>query len=41
VAAFASRIISFRDGLVQNDKPNRSHDAQAELARLFGAGAAA
>ncbi|HYC42468.1 MAG TPA: ABC transporter ATP-binding protein [Noviherbaspirillum sp.] len=33
VAAFASRIITFRDGLVIADEPNRSNDAQAELAR--------
>ncbi|HEV2558087.1 MAG TPA: ABC transporter ATP-binding protein [Microvirga sp.] len=40
VAAFASRIIAFRDGLVISDQPNRPHDAQAELQRL-DAGAAA
>ncbi|MDB5727343.1 MAG: transporter ATP-binding protein [Noviherbaspirillum sp.] len=34
VAAFASRIVSFRDGLVVRDEPNVPHDAQAELARL-------
>jgi putative ABC transport system ATP-binding protein len=41
VAAFASRIISFRDGQVQKDEPNAPHDAQAELARLDGLGAVA
>jgi putative ABC transport system ATP-binding protein len=39
VAAFASRIISFRDGLVISDEPNVPHDAQADLLRLDGAGA--
>jgi putative ABC transport system ATP-binding protein len=34
VAAFASRIVSFRDGLVVRDEPNVPHDAQVELARL-------
>jgi putative ABC transport system ATP-binding protein len=38
VAAFASRIISFRDGLVVKDEPNMPHDAQADLARLDGVG---
>jgi putative ABC transport system ATP-binding protein len=41
VAAFASRIISFRDGQVQKDEPNAPHDAQAELTRLDGLGAIA
>jgi putative ABC transport system ATP-binding protein len=41
VAAFASRIISFRDGLVVNDEANTPHDAQAELSRLDGVGATA
>ena len=34
VAAFASRIIAFRDGLVISDRPNRPQDAQAELLGL-------
>ena len=34
VAAFASRIITFRDGLVISDEPNQPNDAQAELARV-------
>jgi putative ABC transport system ATP-binding protein len=34
VAAFATRIISFRDGLVIGDEPNQPHDAQAALARM-------
>ena len=34
VAAFASRIITFRDGMVLADEPNRPSDAQAELAKL-------
>jgi putative ABC transport system ATP-binding protein len=38
VAAFASRIVSFRDGLVMRDEPNVPHDAQVELAR-WGAAA--
>jgi putative ABC transport system ATP-binding protein len=38
VAAFASRIISFRDGLVVGDVPNAPQDAQAHLARLDGVG---
>jgi putative ABC transport system ATP-binding protein len=33
VAAFASRIVSFRDGLVISDEPNAPHDAERELAR--------
>ena len=33
VAAFASRIVTFRDGLVISDAPNQPNDAQAELAR--------
>ena len=41
VAAFASRIIFFRDGLVLKDEPNQPNDAQAELARLDNAGATA
>lgn len=39
VAAFASRIIAFRDGSVISDEPNAPHDAQAGLARLAGAAA--
>jgi putative ABC transport system ATP-binding protein len=34
VAAFASRIITFRDGLVLKDEPNQPQDAQAQIARL-------
>ena len=34
VAAFASRIISFRDGLVISDARNAPQNAQAQLARL-------
>jgi putative ABC transport system ATP-binding protein len=34
VAAFASRIITFRDGLVLKDAPNQPQDAQAQIARL-------
>ncbi|WP_420476043.1 ABC transporter ATP-binding protein [Noviherbaspirillum sp. ST9] len=34
VAAFASRIITFRDGHVISDAPNQPNDAQAELARI-------
>ncbi|HYD93917.1 MAG TPA: ABC transporter ATP-binding protein [Noviherbaspirillum sp.] len=41
VAAFASRIVSFRDGRVISDEPNRPQDAQAGLARFDPAGAAA
>jgi putative ABC transport system ATP-binding protein len=33
VAAFASRIVSFRDGLVISDEANTPHDAERELAR--------
>jgi putative ABC transport system ATP-binding protein len=33
VAAFASRIVSFRDGLVIHDEANAPHDAERELAR--------
>ncbi|RJG07799.1 ABC transporter ATP-binding protein [Noviherbaspirillum cavernae] len=33
VAAFASRIIAFRDGMVVRDEPNAPLDAQAELVR--------
>jgi putative ABC transport system ATP-binding protein len=33
VAAFASRIVSFRDGLVISDEANPPHDAERELAR--------
>jgi putative ABC transport system ATP-binding protein len=40
VAAFASRIISFRDGVVISDEPNVPHDAQAGLLRLDRAEAA-
>ncbi len=34
VAAFASRIVTFRDGMVMSDEPNQPNDAQAELARI-------
>ena len=34
VAAFASRIVTFRDGLVISDTANPPNDAQAELARV-------
>jgi putative ABC transport system ATP-binding protein len=34
VAAFASRIITFRDGAVISDAPNQPNDAQAEIARV-------
>lgn len=34
VAAFASRIVTFRDGAVISDAPNPPNDAQAELARV-------
>jgi putative ABC transport system ATP-binding protein len=37
VASFASRIISFRDGMVIRDERNAPHDARAELARMAGA----
>ena len=40
VAAFASRIVTFRDGRVMSDESNQPNDAQAELARL-GSGAEA
>ncbi|OWW19106.1 ABC transporter ATP-binding protein [Noviherbaspirillum denitrificans] len=40
VAAFAARIITFRDGNVIADETNRPNDAQAELERL-GSGAEA
>lgn len=36
IAAFASRIILFRDGMVVRDEPNQPDDAQAELARRDG-----
>ena len=38
VAAFASRIVTFRDGHVISDEPNTPNDAQAELAST-GSGA--
>jgi putative ABC transport system ATP-binding protein len=41
VAAFASRIIVFRDGQVISDEPNAPHDAQAQLTEMDRAGAAA
>jgi putative ABC transport system ATP-binding protein len=31
IAEFASRIISFRDGLVIEDKPNTARDAASQL----------
>lgn len=34
IAAFASRIITFRDGQVISDEPNEPKDAEAELARM-------
>lgn len=37
VAAFASRIISFRDGTVMSDEANAPSDAQAQLAQMDGA----
>ena len=40
VAAFASRIVTFRDGMVMSDESNPANDAQAELARI-GSGAEA
>lgn len=41
IAAFASRIITFRDGRVISDRPNTPNDARAVLARLEPAGVAA
>ncbi|MEC4723015.1 ABC transporter ATP-binding protein [Noviherbaspirillum sp. CPCC 100848] len=41
VAAFASRIIHFRDGAVISDEVNAPQDARAELAQFSGAGAGA
>ncbi|HEX2532040.1 MAG TPA: ABC transporter ATP-binding protein [Burkholderiaceae bacterium] len=41
IAAFAGRIVTFRDGRVISDQPNVPEDAQAALARLVQAGAAA
>ena len=38
IAAFATRIITFRDGKVMSDTRNTPHDAQAELAALEPAG---
>ena len=38
IAAFASRIITFRDGRVLSDEPNEPHDAEHELAQLPAAG---
>jgi putative ABC transport system ATP-binding protein len=40
VAAFASRIVTFRDGMVISDERNQPNDAQTELARI-GSGAEA
>jgi putative ABC transport system ATP-binding protein len=40
VAAFASRIITFRDGHVISDEANRPNDAQTELARIDSGAAA-
>ncbi|HZW14062.1 MAG TPA: ABC transporter ATP-binding protein [Noviherbaspirillum sp.] len=34
VAEFASRIVTFRDGMVISDEQNQPHNAQAELARI-------
>jgi len=34
IAAFASRIITFRDGMAIGDEPNPPQDAQAQLAAL-------
>ena len=34
IAAYASRIISFLDGRVVNDRRNTPHDASADLAAL-------
>ncbi|HEY0843935.1 MAG TPA: ABC transporter ATP-binding protein [Noviherbaspirillum sp.] len=34
IAAFASRIITFRDGAVVRDEPSQPNDARAELERL-------
>ncbi|MBI1889915.1 MAG: ABC transporter ATP-binding protein [Burkholderiales bacterium] len=39
IAAFASRIITFRDGKVISDVANAPHDAQAQLEKLNGAAA--
>ncbi len=41
IAAFASRIITFRDGNVIADEPNTPQDAQAQLAAMDLTGAAA
>jgi putative ABC transport system ATP-binding protein len=41
IADFASRIITFRDGHVIADEPNAPKDAQAQLAAMDRAGAAA
>lgn len=41
IAAFASRIIVFRDGLVMHDEANPPNDAQAELTRRDSAETAA
>ena len=41
IAAFAARIITFRDGQVIADEPNTPQDAQAQLAAMDKAGAAA
>ena len=38
IAAFATRIITFRDGKVVSDTRNTPNDAQAELAALEPAG---
>jgi len=37
IAAYAGRVIHFRDGLVVNDLPNPPQDAAADLAALAGA----
>jgi putative ABC transport system ATP-binding protein len=41
VAAFASRIITFRDGIVLSDESNAPNDAQAQLAQMDNPGVAA
>jgi len=41
VAAFASRIVLFRDGQVVSDEANQPQDAQAELSRIAVTGAQA
>jgi putative ABC transport system ATP-binding protein len=39
IAAFASRLLAFRDGLVVSDAPNVPQDAAAALARTHRAAA--